>query len=73
MTFNSETDTEALVQLIGFFYEETGDLLASVRHALRDVQGTFGMALVCTDAPHTLIAARRGSPLLVGVEEMASC
>ena len=65
--FNSETDTEALVQLIGFFYGETGDLLASVRHALRDVQGTFGMALVCSDAPHTLIAARRGSPLLVGV------
>ncbi|MDP6041003.1 MAG: isomerizing glutamine--fructose-6-phosphate transaminase, partial [Candidatus Latescibacteria bacterium] len=65
--FKSETDTEALVQLIGFFYSETGDLLASVRHALRDVQGTFGMALLCSDTPHTLIAARRGSPLLVGV------
>lgn len=67
VTFQSETDTEALVQLIGFFYGETGDLLESVRHALRDVQGTFGMALVCSDAPHTLIAARRGSPLLVGI------
>jgi len=67
VVFQSETDTEALVQLIGFFYGETGDLLESVRHALRDVQGTFGMALVCADAPHTLIAARRGSPLLVGI------
>jgi glucosamine--fructose-6-phosphate aminotransferase (isomerizing) len=65
--FQSETDTETLVQLIGFFYGETGDLLESVRHALRDVQGTFGIALVCLDAPHTLIAARRGSPLLVGI------
>ncbi len=67
IVFHSETDTEALVQLIGFFYSETGDLLGSVRHALRDVQGTFGIALVCADAPHTLIAARRGSPLLVGI------
>ena len=67
IAFESETDTEALVQLIGFFYVETGDLLASVRHALRDVQGTYGIALLCSDAPHTLIAARRGSPLLVGV------
>lgn len=67
IAFQSETDTEALVQLIGFFYAETGDLLASVRHALRDVQGTYGIALLCSDAPHTLIAARRGSPLLVGV------
>ncbi len=69
IAFQSETDTEALVQLIGFFYAETGDLLASVRHALRDVQGTYGIALLCSDAPHTLIAARRGSPLLVGVGE----
>ena len=67
IAFQSETDTEALVQLIGFFYAETGDLLASVRHALRDVQGTYGIALLCSDAPHTLIVARRGSPLLVGV------
>lgn len=56
IAFQSETDTEALVQLIGFFYAETGDLLASVRHALRDVQGTYGIALLCSDAPHTLIA-----------------
>ncbi len=65
--FASETDSEALVQLIGFFYEQTGDLLESVRHALREVTGTFGVAIVCRDAPQTLIAARRGSPLIVGI------
>jgi glucosamine--fructose-6-phosphate aminotransferase (isomerizing) len=65
--FTSETDTEALVQLIGFFYSQTGDLLESVRSALREVKGTFGLAILCSDAPHTLIAARRGSPLIVGV------
>jgi len=65
--FASETDTESLAQLIGFFYARTGDLLGSVRKALCDVQGTFGLAVLCADAPRTLIAARRGSPLIVGV------
>lgn len=65
--FRSETDTESLVQLIGFFYGQTGDLLGSVRQALRDVQGTFGVLVLCADAPRTLIAARRGSPLIVGI------
>jgi glucosamine--fructose-6-phosphate aminotransferase (isomerizing) len=67
--FQSETDSEALVQLIGHLYAESGDMVASVRRALADVTGAYGIALVCTDAPDTLIAARRGSPLIVGVGE----
>jgi glucosamine--fructose-6-phosphate aminotransferase (isomerizing) len=67
IVFTSETDTESLAQLIGFFYSRTGDLLGSVRQALCDVQGTFGIIVLCADAPRTLIAARRGSPLIVGV------
>ena len=67
--FSSETDTEALVQLIGYFYEQSGELLESVRRALSDVVGTYGIALICSDHPDTLIAARRGSPLIVGVGE----
>ena len=66
VTFRSETDTEVLAQLVGFFYGQTGDLLESVRRGLLEVRGTFGIAVVSPDAPHTLIAARRGSPLLVG-------
>ena len=65
--FHSETDTEALVQLIGFLYAESGDLVGSVRRALGDVTGAYGIALICVDAPDMLIAARRGSPLIVGV------
>ena len=65
--FRTETDTEALVQLIGYFYDQGEDLLESVRRALSDVVGTYGIALICTDQPDTLIAARRGSPLIVGV------
>lgn len=67
VVFHTETDTEALVQLIGYFYNESGDLLESVRHALQDVDGTFGLALICSDVPNSLIAARRGSPLIIGV------
>lgn len=67
VSFRSETDTEALAQLIGFFYRESGDLSGSVRRALCEVHGTFGIAVLCTDAPDSLIAARRGSPLIVGV------
>jgi glucosamine--fructose-6-phosphate aminotransferase (isomerizing) len=72
IAFSSETDTEALVQLIGFLYEDgngTGPegLLTAVCGALREVQGTFGIAVACVDYPGLLIAARRGSPLLIGI------
>ena len=69
MPFKSETDTEALVQLIGYFYAQSADLIESVRRALRDVIGTYGVAILCVDRPDTLIAARRGSPLIVGIGE----
>ncbi len=67
ITFRSETDTEALAQLIGYFYAQTGDLLHSVRSALREVHGTFGVVVLCRDVPGTLVAARRSSPLIVGL------
>ena len=68
----SDTDTETLAQLIGFLYDgggngESGDLLAAVRRALRDVRGTFGIVVVSRDHPDQLIAARRGSPVMVGI------
>jgi glucosamine--fructose-6-phosphate aminotransferase (isomerizing) len=66
VAFRSETDTEALAQLVGFFYGQTGDLLESVRGALREVRGTFGIALVCADVADAVVAARRGSPMIVG-------
>eukprot|EP00913_Durusdinium_trenchii_P010897 g10226.t1 len=64
--FASETDTEVLAQLIGYYYDRHDDFLDSVRAALHDVQGTFGAAILCSDHPESLIAARRGSPLIVG-------
>ncbi|MEP6689479.1 MAG: glutamine--fructose-6-phosphate transaminase (isomerizing), partial [Gemmatimonadales bacterium] len=66
-TFKSETDTEVLAHLVGEFYQ--GDLEEAVAEALRDVDGAYGLAFVSADQPDVLVAARKGSPLLVGVGE----
>ncbi len=63
--FTTETDTEVLAQLIAHFYE--GDLEQAVRRALHEVTGTYGIAVVCADEPEVIIAARKGSPLIIGV------
>jgi glucosamine--fructose-6-phosphate aminotransferase (isomerizing) len=66
-SFKSETDTEVLAHLVGEFYR--GNLEEAVAAALRDVDGAYGLAFVCADEPGVLVAARKGSPLLVGVGE----
>ncbi|RMF71266.1 MAG: glutamine--fructose-6-phosphate transaminase (isomerizing) [Planctomycetota bacterium] len=61
----SETDTEVLAKLIGHLY--AGNLEDAVRKALREVRGTFGIAAVSADEPDKIVAARRGSPLIIGI------
>ncbi|MFK7928180.1 MAG: glutamine--fructose-6-phosphate aminotransferase, partial [Myxococcota bacterium] len=63
--FRSETDTEILPHLIRKHYK--GDPVAAVRKALRQVHGTYGIAVVFTEHPDQIIAARLGSPLVVGL------
>ena len=63
--FRSETDTEVLAHLIGVYYE--GNLEEAVASALRDIEGAYGIAVLCADEPDVIVAARKGSPLLVGV------
>ena len=65
--FKSETDTEVLAHLIGAYYE--GNLEQAVAGALWDIEGAYGIAVISADEPNTLVAARNGSPLLVGVGE----
>jgi len=65
--FKSETDTEVLAHLVGELY--AGNLEEAVAAALRDVDGAYGLAFVSADEPGVLVAARKGSPLLVGVGE----
>jgi glucosamine--fructose-6-phosphate aminotransferase (isomerizing) len=63
--FVSETDTEVLTHLVGEYY--TGDLTEAVRLALKDIVGTYGIAVMHVDHPGVIVGARRGSPLLIGV------
>lgn len=64
-TLVSQTDTEILAHLIENFYQ--GDLLSAVRKALSEVRGTYGLVAMHTKEPHKLVAARMGSPLVIGV------
>ena len=66
--FKSETDTEVLVNLIEYIYMK-GKVSAeiAVRLALTKVIGAYGIVIMCTDEPDKLIAARKGSPLVIGV------
>jgi glucosamine--fructose-6-phosphate aminotransferase (isomerizing) len=64
-TFISDTDTEALAGLIGHFYE--GNLAKAVQLALREIRGTYGLAIMSASEPDVLVVARRGSPLIIGV------
>ena len=68
-TFTSETDSEVLAHLISEFYRNDGceTIEQAVQLALREVTGTYGLAVVCLDEPGKLVAARKGSPLIVGV------
>ncbi len=76
--FRSDTDTEVLAHLIGKLYDDScastvdapgkkARLFEAVRTALRQVIGTYGIAVVHADVPDFMIGARRGSPLVLGV------
>jgi len=65
ISFRSETDSEVIVHLIEQCYE--GDLTRAVAAALEQLQGTYGIAVISSHHPDTIVAARKGSPIVVGV------
>lgn len=71
--FHSQTDTEVLVHLVGVQFEQLGgdptsdQLVEAVRLALRQVIGTYGIAVMHEDVPGVIVGARRGSPLVLGI------
>jgi len=68
--FKSNTDTEVLVQLIEYIYKaENNDLVTAIQHALTQVIGAYAIVIVSKKDPDMLIAARKGSPLVVGIGE----
>ena len=67
VVFRSETDTETIAHLVRLYYN--GNLFAAVQRALRDVSGAYAVAVLCADEPDVIVAARQGSPLVLGVGE----
>ncbi len=65
--FRSETDTEVLVHLVEELHTKGAPLADAVAAALQQVDGTYGIAVISTREPDTVVAARRGSPLLVAI------
>jgi glucosamine--fructose-6-phosphate aminotransferase (isomerizing) len=65
--FVTETDTEVLAHLIEKYRAKGLDLEKAVGSALSDVEGTYGVAVISADEPGTIVGARKGSPLVVGI------
>jgi glucosamine--fructose-6-phosphate aminotransferase (isomerizing) len=68
-SFITETDSEVIPHLIDRFLNEGFSLCKSVQFALNEVQGTYGIAVIYLNEPDKIIAARKGSPLVVGIGE----
>ena len=67
--FITETDSEVIPHLIDRFLKEGYSLCKSVQFALNEVKGTYGIAVIYLNEPDKIIAARKGSPLVVGIGE----
>jgi len=64
--FHSETDTEVVSNLIGYYYAETSDFLVAVRRAIARIEGSYALGILCDDLPDTIIAVKKDSPLIFG-------
>ena len=65
--FESQTDTEVIAHLVHHLYQ--GDLFEAVKSATQQLKGAYAIAVFCRDEPHRIVAARHGSPLVIGVGE----
>ena len=67
--FSSQTDTEVIAHFIDYFYQQSGDLVLSVRQTIKKLQGAYAICVMASDKPEELVAAQHGCPLLVGLGE----
>jgi len=66
-TFTSDTDTEVVVHQVYHHLDQGDNLLEAVRHTCQELEGAYALGVVSTSEPDRLIAARRGSPLVIGL------
>ena len=67
VVFRSQTDTEVIAHLINYFYEETGEIFKAILMTLQKLEGSYALGVICKDFPDRIIAARKESPLIVGL------
>ena len=67
VVFRSQTDTEVIAHLINYFYEQDGDIFNAVLNALHRLEGSYALGVICSEFPDRIIAARKESPLIVGL------
>lgn len=65
--FESETDTETVVHTIDCYLREKNDLLAAVNSTITELKGAYALGVIRANEPNRLIAARKGSPLVIGI------
>ncbi|MNQ15602.1 Glutamine--fructose-6-phosphate aminotransferase [isomerizing] [compost metagenome] len=65
--FSSDTDTEVIVHLLEHKLQSLGDLTAALKAAVKELHGAYGLAVISAQQPDRLLAARSGSPLVIGL------
>src|SRR5690606_29972082 len=65
--FSSDTDTETIVHLLDHKLQQTGDLTAALKAAIPELHGAYGLAVISAAQPDRILAARSGSPLVIGL------
>jgi len=66
-TFSSETDTEVIAHAIDFAMKSCSSLISSVQLAIQSLSGSYGLGIISSEYPDQIIAARKGSPLVIGI------
>ena len=69
VTFQSDTDTEVIVQLMEYYYKKYSNLMDAVYAVLNRIKGAYAMGILCSDYPEQMLAARKDAPLLIGYGE----
>jgi len=67
VVFRSQTDTEVIAHLVNYYYEQEKNIFCAVQKSLQRLEGSYALGVVCKDFPDRIIAARKESPLIVGL------
>ena len=65
--FTSATDTEVIAHQVAYYLQQDNDLVAAVIKTVKDLEGAYAIAVIAQEEPDRLVAARRGSPLVIGI------